>query len=352
MSGPIEKLHAIYDRINHWSGDRLDILRHSVVRFTELRGAEFAATLAYYALFSLFPLVLFLLAILSFVLENSDQAYAQTVRFIHNAIPISFSVISDNLKEVVDLRGQIGVIGAVGALWSASAFFSTLARSINRAWPQVKLRTLVQTRLFALAMIGALFLLLLLSLASTTFASLLPTMLTWFGFDQSLLESPLWVIMPRIISILLTFSLFIAIYRWVPNKVVHWRAVFWGAAFSAAAWDLAKFVFTIYLRSGLVRYEFVYGSLGTLVALMLWIYISNLITLFGSYLVASIDLHLEQTEPTPAALPTTHDTPRLEHPPAPSAPREPAANRSAKNHRASNHHQDVHNVRDSKGMRG
>jgi membrane protein len=291
----VEKSKVIYEKTDRLSGGWISILLQSYTRFVEMRGAEAAASLGYYALFSLFPLTLVLVALMGFILE-SEEAYQQTVFFITQVFPFSGDLVRNNLSEVFKERSTVGVIGLLGALWAASGYFATLAHSINRAWPLVKLRGLVQSRLLALGMIGALLLLLIISLISTTLYSLLPSLIIVFGGDRSILESTFFQALLRLVPAIFTLLFFIALYRWVPNKTVAWKAVITGAIIVTVVWELAKSAFTLYLRSGLPRYEFIYGSLGTLIVLMVWIYLSNLIALFGAYLVATLEGRVEKEQ--------------------------------------------------------
>jgi membrane protein len=301
MSGILDRLTTLYREIDRVSGGRLKILVQSVERFNEMRGAEAAATLAYYALFSLFPLLLFLIVLTSFLLQSNEQAYRTTVTFIQNALPVSAESIENSIREVLELRGEFGAIGLIAMLWAASAFFSTLARNINRAWPSAKLRSPLQIRLIGIGMVGALFILLLLSMLSTTIVGLLPALIRVLGGDGTIFESALWQWALRGVPAAFSFLMFMGLYQWVPNRRVRWRAVLWGALFVALAWETAKQAFGYLLSSGLINYEFIYGSLGTLVMLMFWAYVSNLMALFGAYLVATLDMRIEVAETEPAS---------------------------------------------------
>jgi membrane protein len=293
MSRLIRKLHALFNRLDQSSNGWLGDLRQSVERFVEMRGAEAAAGMAYYALFSMFPLTLFFLSVLGFII-GSEQAYRQTFDFMQTVFPFSGDFIQDNLVEVLEQRGTIGIVAALGLLWAASGFFTILARNVNRAWPSVKLRGAMQGRLVAFGMIGVLSLLLLLSLLSTTLINLLPRLVEATQINEAVLDSLLLRGILRLIPALFTFMMFAALYRWVPNRKVQWKAVFIGAFIVTIVWELAKSGFALYLASGWVTFEIVYGPLGTLIALMVWIYFSNLLTLFGSYLVAAVDIRAEQ----------------------------------------------------------
>ena len=293
ISRILRKLKEVYAWVDGQGGGVLSILRQSIERFTKMRGAEASASLAYYALFSMFPLTFILVAILGFVL-SSEEAYRQAVDFVLTIFPFSGDLIERNLTEVAKSRGALGVIGILGALWSASGFFNTLARNVNQAWPTAKMRGVIHNRLIALAMIGALFFLLVLSLISTTLINLLPGFIERLGRDPTFLKSVQWRTLLRVAPAFFTFLMFTGLYLWVPNKVVRGKVVFIGSVVVTFLWELAKHAFTLYLGSGLVRYQIVYGSLSTLIVLMAWIYLSSLITLFGAHLIASLDLRMEQ----------------------------------------------------------
>jgi membrane protein len=104
----------------------------------------------------------------------------------------------------------------------------------------------------------------------------------------SLYETTLWGILSAVLPAVFSFVIFLILYRWVPNTRVSWRQAVTGAAFVAVVWELAKEGFTWYLSSGLVRYRLVYGSLGAVVALMLWVYLSSLLALLGAHLSAAV----------------------------------------------------------------
>jgi membrane protein len=105
----------------------------------------------------------------------------------------------------------------------------------------------------------------------------------------SSLDLSFWGWFWSLLSWLIIFVLFFALYYWVPTVSVKGSAAFWGALLSSTAWDLSTALFSLYLRSGFNRYEIVYGSVGALVAFLFLIYILATITLFGAHLTAAID---------------------------------------------------------------
>jgi membrane protein len=249
--------------------------------------------MAYYGLFSLFPLLLVLISAGSFVLEG-EEAYQQVISWVGEAIPISPELIGRNIQQVLQARGPVGLVGLAGTLWSATGFFNALARNVNRAWQAAEKRAFIEQRLVALGMVGVLVLLLFLSLVSAAFFGLLPRFLApaWNRGDIS--TTALWSTMASAAPWLFKWMLFLALFRWVPNTEVPWRVALVSALVTAAGWEAITRGFVIYLSSGLASYKLVYGSLGAVVALMFWIYLSCWITLFGAHLGAAMARHIQK----------------------------------------------------------
>lgn len=291
----------------------MSIIWRSLVHFSDARGTEAAASLAYYGLFALFPLTLFLIAILGYVME-SEAAFQQTLQIMRILFPFSGDLITRNLAGAIETRGTTTVLGLLGLLWSALGYFNILAINVNRAWPSVKLRGIVHSRLISIAMVLALFILMLLSLVSTTLITLLPVLLTRLS-GRTADDFAGWQALLQLAPPLFTLLMFMALYRWVPNKTVRWKAVIIGALFTATAWELSKRLFAFYLSSGLARFQIVYGSLATLIALMVWTFFGNLIALLGAHLVSAIDQHADQRED--AYQEVVHEEPDSELKPGP-----------------------------------
>jgi membrane protein len=282
-----ERAKRIYDQADALTSGSLGILRRAWQRFTEARASEAAASIAYYAVFSLFPLLLSLVATAGFVLE-SEQAHQLVLSVAADALPAAKALVEENIQTVLERRGTVSLVGLIGLLWSATGVFSTLARNINRAWSDVETRNFVERRLVALGMVGTLLTLLIVSLLSTAVLDILSGFEIPLWGGVSVYETVGWHAFSRVLPWLITFSMFLGLYRWVPRPDVPLAAAFWGALVAALAWETAKRGFAWYLGSGLVRYKLVYGSLGAVVALMLWIYLSSWIALFGAHLCATL----------------------------------------------------------------
>jgi membrane protein len=285
-------LRGFYQWLNRVTGGVPRILRKTFESFGEARGSEAAAGMAYYALFSLFPLTLSLVSIGSFVLER-PQAVQQTISLIRQAFPVSQSLIVENIQQVLELRGPLGLVGLIGTLWSATGFFTILTRNVNRAWPGATQRGFWARRLIALAMIAILFVLLVVSLLSTTVLNVLAQLPIALWDGATVYDTPVWPVISTLVSWLLTLILFVGLYRWVPNTQVPGSAALWPAVVVSAVWQIGASIFAWYVSSGLAPYRVVYGSLGTIIALIFWIYLSSWLILIGAHLSAAIAGHAQ-----------------------------------------------------------
>jgi membrane protein len=282
------RLHQIYTRLNRLSGGSLGIIRRAFQRFGKNRGPEAAASIAFFALFSLFPLVLFLIAGASFVFLDRPSVQQRLFTYLSQAVPISTSVIVKNIQQVLDKRNAFGLVAVVSLLWSSSGAFNLLTININRAWTESKARDPIHRRLIAISMVALLVVLLLLSLIATTVLNLLPKVNIPGLGEVDLFNTVPWKLFSNLLPFLIRLLAFWLIYRLVPTTAVNGLAALVGALVGALGWEVITAGFTFYLSSGLANYELVYGSLGTIVALMFWIYLSSYIILFSAYLSASV----------------------------------------------------------------
>ena len=249
------------------------------------RCPEAAASIGFYAVFSLFPLLLILVAVASRFLETADSQ-ERLLTAVLRFLPVSREVIHQNFLAVVRVRGTVGGIGAVGLLWASTSALSTLVRNLNRAWPTARPRNLFGERLLALLIVLCLVALVLLYLVAKALVDLPGD---WEGAQRAAASMLTLVPLPSAAAL----SIFILViltmlYRWLPRTSVLWREAIAGATISSLALWGATTLFTRYLASGLARYNLVYGSLGAFVALLSWVYIASLIVLAGAHVGAAI----------------------------------------------------------------
>ena len=278
----IEQIEELFSKANEKSFGFLGVIRYAVERFSALRGVEGSASIAFFTIFGLPPLLIVMVTVASYYLEIPD-IQEQIIQIVREIVPIPPDLIIEFLEGVLNQRGAVGIIGLIGLAWAGSGVLMSLTANINRAWPTAKIRNVVEKRMVAFLMIGTFILFIAAS-------SILSTVVAFFAqIDLPLINisAPVGVL-TDMLFFLLRFILFLALYFFVPKTKVKKRAAFWAAVLASLAWEITAYGFNWYFQSGLANYNFLYGSLGTLVALMFWIYLNCLILVFGAYFSAAI----------------------------------------------------------------
>lgn len=266
----------------------MTVLRTAVERFNGSRGSQAAASLSYYAFFSLFPLLLFILFAAGSIFGEA-RVYDQLVQIISRALPVGREVVATTIEQVRQHAAGLQILAVLGLLWSGTGFFTAIVLNIDLAWPDVKVANLLRQRLLALLMVGILLLLILVSLLLNIIAGLRPQGVPLVPALQGRLESFLWPVLTRLLPLLVAFVLFLGLYWGVPKAKVRLQAAARGAFVAALGWQLASWGLSWVISAGLADYQVVYGSLGAVVALLFWMYLSSWILLFGAHLTAAID---------------------------------------------------------------
>ncbi|MFH1689635.1 MAG: YihY/virulence factor BrkB family protein [Candidatus Eisenbacteria bacterium] len=262
------------------------ILRTAFLRLGCERGPEAAASMSFYAVFSMFPLLLLLIAVGSRVLETAD-AQERLLEAVLRFLPVSRELVRQNVTAVVRVRGTVGGIGVAGLLWAATSAFSTLVRNLNRAWPSARERNLLGERLLALAMVASLVGLVLLYLVAKA-RVILPG--DWGAAQRG--AASVFGLVPSTAALSVFIMVILTLlYKWLPRTKVLWREALAGASACSLALWAGTTLFTLFLSSGRMRYNLVYGSLGTLLALLSWVYIASLLVLSGAHLAAAVAEH-------------------------------------------------------------
>jgi len=239
-----------------------------------------AAAIAYFALFSLFPLTLLSISIASFNLGPlmDQQLIVQKLEFIAPALG---QLLGQNIDEIIRARGPVTSVALVGLIWSASTIFYTLTQTLNEIWGNKRSRPVWKRRglaiLFVLTFVGpALF------LASFT-GSMIANLRTWLP-DQII---PIGRGISLVVAILLDIALFMVLYIMLPHGASTWREILPGAIGAGLLWEFAKKAFLFFVSSYISVSNLVYGSVAAIIAFLVWAYLSGLIFLFGAYLSVS-----------------------------------------------------------------
>jgi membrane protein len=178
--------------------------------------------------------------------------------------------VQQTISDTLDRRGAIGIISLLVLLWSASSLFANLETSLNKIW-NVPRRMVWHRRLLGILAVMILAGLFLVVIFLSTLESL--TLLNGTSVFETL---DLWI------TILAATLFFWLIYRWLPNAKVPAVPSLAGGALAGLAWVIAQAVFRWYLTSGLTNIGAVYGTLASLIGLILWAFVTGTILYVGA----------------------------------------------------------------------
>jgi membrane protein len=270
------------------------VLARSIVSFVEDRGSQLAAAISFFALFSLFPLALFSAAVFGIVLRN-EELQARTLDLIVDTLPVQTPSVEQSLRALADLGPTLSVVSLLAALWVSGALATALRSGLEVVFDVERGRPYFRAKLFDYVVVLAAGALFLASTVATTGWRIIETRAdARLGLDADDVGL-LWDVGALALPAALTFATFVLLYRALPHRATRLSHVWPGALLAALLFELAKAGFATYLTSA-VRYQVVYGSLGGVIALLFWVYISANILLFGAEVAAEFG-HLRRGEP-------------------------------------------------------
>lgn len=251
-------------------------------KFFDTEVSSSAAQVAFYFSFAFFPLLLFLVSLFGMVLDSTDELRASLYRYLAELMPPSaYQLVRTTMDEIIDSSsGGKLTLGLLVTLWSASAGVDSLRAALNRVYELRETRPWWMTKLQSLALTFLFIVLLAVVLASVTAGwSLVKVSLAGLGFEVT---SPLALASIQWGSILLVlFFATAVIYSWIPCfRRFHWFWISPGSITAIVVWILASSLFRLYLQY-FNSYNKAYGSLGAVIILMLWMYITGMALLVG-----------------------------------------------------------------------
>lgn len=232
-----------------------------------------AASIAYYAVFSIFPMAVFAVAVLGFIMGGA-QARQNVVDAITKIIPLGDQGqqgLANTIKGATAAKGWLGLIGIVSAGWSASGLFGQIRSSLDSVWDVDRDLPMLRANLRNLMLFIGFGGLLAASVASTGFlegarkagSDMLGPLLT--------LGAPLFVLLTFLAPLLLTFIAFMVLYRFAPHARLGWGDVWPAAVIAAIFFEFGKSLLTFYIVH-LGGFNALAGSLGAAILFLVFVY--------------------------------------------------------------------------------
>ncbi|EAC3308313.1 YihY/virulence factor BrkB family protein [Listeria monocytogenes] len=251
-----------------------------------------AAQLAYYMLFSIFPMLLIAATLLAYLHIDKDSVFNMIKEFAPDQI---MDFLEENLNNLLTQKnGGLLSIGIIATLWSASNGMNAVMKSLNKAYGVTNKRNYVVQRLlsmfFTLAMlatVGATLLLLVFGQQIGMF------LINHLNFSEDFLS--FWNNLRWTVTLIVIFVVFTFLYWVAPNRRSTLISVLPGALFSTIGWTVASLGFAYYVNN-FGNYSATYGSIGVIIILMLWFYLTGIILMIGGELNATLAIRKKKKE--------------------------------------------------------
>jgi membrane protein len=272
-------------KCRHFLITAFQLLRQTVTEWLDDKAPQLGAALAYYSVFSLAPLILVLLAIIGVLFrDNPAGAWSKVTEQMSYFLDKSaVQVVTDIAQKASDPGKSTSatVIGVALALFGASGVFGQLQNSLNTIWevkakPGLGMWGFLRARFISFAMVAGVCFLLLVSLT-------IEAVLKAFShYVQAALPGGLTIAIGvyLIFDFAVVVLLFAMIFKFLPDVRIQWRDVWIGAVMTALLFAMGKWALGLYLGSGAASSA--YGAASSLITLLLWVYYSSQILLFGA----------------------------------------------------------------------
>ncbi|MFQ3546486.1 YihY/virulence factor BrkB family protein [Halobacillus rhizosphaerae] len=236
------------------------------------------AAQAYHYLLAIVPLLILLLSILPYLQIDPDQAMS----FMKKILPgETADIFKENIVSIVDKpKGGLLTVGIIGTLWSASNGMNAFIQSSNIAYNVEETRSFIKVRLLSIVLTLGMIISIVVALVLPIFGGVLTNVLdsVFHLPDQTVI---LFQILRWVISIVVMAAILLALYHFAPNKTFPFSHIVPGALITAALWQVISLAFSFYV-SNFGNYSATYGSLGGLIVLMLWFFLTGIILMLGA----------------------------------------------------------------------
>jgi len=236
-----------------------------------------SAQLAYYFLLSLFPLLIVLFTLLPYIPIPHQDMLGVVKDFAPGE---AMDLIEKNVHDIMNHRnGGLLSFGIIGTIWSASNGINAIVKAFNKAYNVKESRSFIVSRGMAIILTFGMILVLILAIVLPVFGREIGIFLfSQLGYTTEFIK--LWNTLSWLVSAIILFLIFTVLYWIAPNVKIKCRSAFPGAAFATIGWIVSSIGLTFYVGN-ISNYSLTYGSIGAIIVLMIWLYISAFIIILG-----------------------------------------------------------------------
>ena len=249
----------------------------SLTDFMRNNSPYMAAGMAYWTLFSLFPLALAGISIIGYFFPTQSEQEI-VVDSVMSILPVSKEYITSVVSETLSKRGTLGVLATVGLLWTGASMFAAMRKSVAHVWRIAKPQNIFVQRGTDLLMIVTLGFILfwrvLVNIEIIEISSI-------FGSNRISESVGSYLYLGQVIAFISTWVALLLIYKYIPNTVVYWKDIWLPSLVATALFELVQRGYIWFLNNA-VEINLVYGSMGAIMSVLLWAYLSSLCIILGS----------------------------------------------------------------------
>lgn len=253
-------------------------------RFNHAEVLGLSAQLAYFFLLSLFPFLLFIVTLLGYFPIDDRLVIEVLAEYLPGEV---VQMIDQNLTQVMNNRsGSLLSVSILGTLWSASNGFNAITKSFNKAYNVDPNRNFLLGRLIAMGLMLTIIFAIIFALLLPVFGKVIVEYVSIIiPLPEVFLNS--WNLLRWVSSSVMFFIIFYILYKLAPNKKFLENYVLWGSLFATVSWQIVSYGFSFYVET-LGNFSITYGSLGTVIVLMIWFYLSGIIITTGGVINAVV----------------------------------------------------------------
>jgi membrane protein len=267
-------------------GHAWNLLYNGIDGISQHRGTQLAASMGYYALFSVFPAVIVLASLAGFVLDD-PTAREDVVDYLLRELPLSEEDGRSDVEQVLDgvtsNATTLGVIGLVVLIITASALVSAARNSLNIIFEENIRRGALRGKALDIVLVLGLGLLVAVSFFATLIGAFEPDL---SGSVGDWIQGVIDLAGATVVPILLTGALFTVAFKVLPAERRPLRDLWPGILFATLAYELVRRGFSFYLEN-FANYSAIYGSVGVIIAFMFFVYLASLAFLLGAEMAAA-----------------------------------------------------------------
>ncbi|HOM72248.1 MAG TPA: YihY/virulence factor BrkB family protein [Armatimonadota bacterium] len=276
-------------RIPRWLKPAADFTKQLSNEFSTDNSSLVAAAISYYVFLSMIPILLLAIAVFGFVLGSEQAAIDRLIRYLSQNMPVladgGAGSVEPLVRDIVEGSSAAAGFGIIALLWAGSQAFVNLEKAVNIAWDSQP-RGFFKQRLIAIGLLIAVGLLLLISFGITTAANAIQSYeIILVGQNLSKAFGTVWRFISILLPLIVNIATFTLIYKLLPNTRVPLLAAAVGGLVAGLLWELAKQGFSWYITN-FANYSAVYGSLATIILLLLWIYYTAIVLILCAQISA------------------------------------------------------------------